>query len=85
MDQPTKFECIVDSLPKAKISWFLNGKELNVKDNVKFETDVKSSANYLTIPKVSLVHLGTYSIKASNLVGENEHTFNLDIIGKIKK
>jgi hypothetical protein len=82
-DQSVKFECLVDSLPKAKISWLLNGKELTLKDNVKFETDPKTSANNLIIPKINqAAHLGKYTIKASNTVGEVEHNFDLDILGK---
>ena len=82
-DQSVKFECLVDALPKAKISWFLNGKELTVKDNVKFEVDPKSSSNNLIIPKVSQsTHLGKYTIKASNNVGESEHSFDVDVLGK---
>lgn len=81
-DQLVKFECLVDALPKAKISWFLNGKELTLKDNVKFEVDPKTSSNNLIIPKVSqTIHLGKYTIKASNNVGENEHSFDVDVLG----
>lgn len=78
----TKFECLIDALPKAKVTWTLNGKELTPKDNVKLETDAKTSSNILTIPKVSPTHFGTYTIKASNNVGEIEHSFNLDVLGK---
>lgn len=80
-DQSAKFECLVDSLPKAKLSWYLNGKELTVKEGVKFETDAKTSANYLVIPKVTASSFGKYTIKASNNVGEIEHSFNLDVLG----
>lgn len=80
-EQASKFECVVDALPKAKLTWYLNGKELTTKDNVKFETDAKTSANYLVIPKVNSTHLGTYKVKASNNVGEIEHEFNLDVLG----
>ncbi len=69
-------------MPKAKVTWFLNDKELTAKDNVKFETDAKTSANYLVIPKVSSVHLGKLTVKASNIVGEVEHNFNLNVLGK---
>lgn len=79
-DQPAKFECLIDSLPKAKVTWLLNGKELTNKDNVKVEVDQKTSANILTIPKVLATHCGTYTIKASNPVGEVEHTFSLDTL-----
>jgi len=62
----------------------LNDKELTNKDNVKFETDAKTFTNSLVIPKISASHLGKYVIKASNNVGEVEHTFNLDVLGKTK-
>ena len=80
-DQLTKLECLVDSLPKSKIIWYMNGKELTLKDNVKFETDSKTSANYLVIPKVQTIHLGLYTIKVLNSVGEIQHSFNLDVLG----
>lgn len=80
-DQPAKFECLVDSMPKAKLTWILNGKELTPKDNIKFETDAKTSATFLVIPKVAASHVGTYTIKASNNVGEVEHTFTFDAFG----
>ena len=82
-DQSAKFECLVDAMPKAKLTWLLNGKELTNKDNVKFETDAKTSAVFLVIPKVMSTHIGTYTIKASNNVGEVEHNFNLDAFGII--
>ena len=81
-DQTAKFECLVDANPKAKIIWLLNGKELTNKDNVKIETDAKTSAVFLVIPKVLASHIGTYTIKASNNVGEVEHTFTMDALGK---
>ena len=81
-DQAAKFECLVDSFPKAKLSWLLNGKELTNKDNVKFETDAKTSSVFLIIPKVMASHIGQYTVKASNSVGEVEHNFNLDAFGK---
>ena len=81
-DQSARFECLIDALPKAKVSWLLNGKELTNNDNVKLEVDQKTNANVLVIPKVLAVHCGTYTIKASNSVGEAEHTFNLDTLGQ---
>lgn len=72
---------MIDALPKPKVTWSLNGKELTNKDNVKFEVDQKTSANCLIIPKVLASHLGTITIRASNNVGETEHTFNLDVLG----
>jgi len=69
-------------LPKPKLVWILNDKELTNKDNVKFETDAKTFTNSLVIPKIAASHLGKYVIKASKNVGEVEHTFNLDVLGK---
>lgn len=80
-DQAAKFECLVDAMPKAKLTWLLNGKELTNKDNIKFETDAKTSAVFLVIPKVMASHIGTFTIKASNNVGEVEHSFKLDAFG----
>ncbi len=80
-DQPAKFECLIDSMPKAKVTWLLNGKELTNKDNIKIETDAKTSATFLVIPKVMASHIGTYTIKASNNVGEVEHSFGFDALG----
>lgn len=75
---------MIDALPKAKVVWLLNGKELTNKDNVRLETDAKTGANVLVIPKVLAVHCGTYTIKASNSVGEAEHTFSTDTLGMLK-
>ncbi len=77
-----RFECIVDAMPKPKLQWFLNDKELTVKDNVKFETDAKTSAYIMVIPKVSVAFIGSYMIKVSNSVGEAEHKFQLNVNGK---
>jgi hypothetical protein len=83
LDTTAKFECVVDANPKPKLIWLLNDKELTVKDNVKFEVDAKTTANILVIPKVTSLHVGTFTIKASNSVGEIEHKFNLIVNGKI--
>lgn len=48
---------------------------------MKFEVDQKTFVNCLVIPKVLASHLGTISVKASNNVGETEHSFNLDVLG----
>ena len=68
-------------MPKAKLTWLLNGKEITNKDGVKFETDAKTTVTSLVIPKVMSSHIGTYTIKASNNVGEIEHSFTFDALG----
>lgn len=80
-DTLVRFECIIDALPKPKVTWYLNDKELTVKDNVKFETDVKTSSNVMVIPKVTSNFIGFYSVKVSNIVGEIEHKFKLEANG----
>lgn len=84
-DASAKFECLIDALPKPKVSWLLNGKELTNKDNVKFEVDQKTSANCLVIPKVLTTHGGQITIRASNTVGEAEHSFKLEVFGMYLK
>lgn len=71
-------------MPKAKVSWLLNGKELTNKDGVKFEVNQQTQANVLVIPKVLTSHAGTFTVKATNTVGEVEHTFKLDVFGKLE-
>ena len=72
-------------MPKPKILWILNGKELTTKDNVKFETNAQTQTNALVIPKVSVSHLGSFTIKAVNQVGEAECTFKMDVLGMFLK
>ena len=78
-DQAIKFESTIEGYPKPKIQWFLNDKELTIKDNVKLE------ASNLVIAKVLESHLGIIKIVASNSVGSVEHTFNLNVQGKNHK
>lgn len=71
----------MDALPKAKVQWFLNDKELTAKDGVKIEMDAKTSGYNLVIAKVMASHLGKYRVKASNTVGQVEHSFELNVLG----
>jgi hypothetical protein len=80
-DQSARFECLVDALPKAKLSWFIGDKELIAKDGFKFETNAQTNVNSLVLNKVLPVHLGKYTIKASNSVGEAEISFSVDVLG----
>jgi hypothetical protein len=80
LDSSVKFQCVIDALPKAKLSWYINAKELTTKDGVKFEADLKTSTYALVIPKVLNSHVGTYIVKASNAIGENQKTFCLELL-----
>lgn len=51
-------------------------------DGFKFEMDPKSGKYSMIIPKVSgAVHLGTYTVKAVNVVGSIEENFDMSIMG----
>ena len=82
-DQQVKIECIVDSFPRAKLNYSLNGKELTNKDSsFKFESESKTGKNTFLIPKVVLAsHLGVYTVKAANCAGMAECTFELNVLG----
>jgi hypothetical protein len=80
MDGTVRFECVIDALPKAKISWHMNEKELTAKDGVKFETDLKTFTYSLVISKVLSSHVGAHTVKASNTIGESEKSFVLELL-----
>ena len=61
---------------------FLNDKEVKTKESAKIDIDAKTGINYFVISKVSADHAGSYTIKASNNIGEVEHSFELIILGK---
>lgn len=82
LDEALKLESSVSALPKAKVQWYLNDKELTAKDTtVKFEVDAQASTSNLILPKVLVSHQGTFKIVASNSVGVAEHSFSLDVNG----
>lgn len=85
LDQAARVECVVDSFPKAKLQYFLNGKqELTVKDHgIKLESDSKTGRNVFIIPKVDATYLGKYLVKATNCVDSVECSFELDVLGKL--
>ncbi len=71
-EKEAKFECIVKSNPKPNVVWILNEKELSNKDGVRIEKDLTKDKYSLTIPKVLVNHIGTYTVKAVNEFGSNE-------------
>lgn len=77
-DQPVKFESTIDGFPKPKIQWFLNDKEITAKDK-----EYRIEGSNLAISKISSTHLGKFKIVASNSVSSVEHTFELNVIGKL--
>ena len=79
LNQSIKLEYTIDALPKAKVAWFLNNKELTIKDNFKFESDIRTGIYSLLIDKVTPVQIGTYCVKASNSIGSIEHEFKLEV------
>ena len=84
-DDAVKFEVIVEAVPKAAISWSINGKELTTKDGVQIEKDVNNNRYCLNIPKANPgVHMGVIIVKATNAIGSVEHEIKLNILGKQK-
>lgn len=79
-DKEAKFECIIKSNPKPNVNWFLNGKELTIKDGVKIEKDGAKDKYVLIIPKVSNAHIGTISVRATNEYGTIEKNCLLELL-----
>ena len=56
------------------------------KDGVQIEKDVNNNKYTLLIPKVNpMIHAGTITIKASNIVNAIQHDINLNVLGKYRK
>ncbi len=79
-DKETKFECVVTSNPKPVVTWYLNEKELTIKDGVRIEKDIANDKYSLVIPKTSDKNLGTYTVKATNEFGSSEKKCSLEIL-----
>uniref|UniRef100_A0A0N5BTT3 Hemicentin-1 n=1 Tax=Strongyloides papillosus TaxID=174720 RepID=A0A0N5BTT3_STREA len=71
------FQCIADGIPQPEISWFFKGKELKLDERDKYMFNLD---NTLDIFDLAPEDKGEYVCKASNGVGSDEKTFNLDII-----
>lgn len=59
--------CRIDAFPEAKLTWYQEGKEINMK-NGKYSVSSDGNAYTLKITGVTRVDAGEYSVKA-----ENEH------------
>jgi uncharacterized protein YodC (DUF2158 family) len=72
------FTCnVAKSRPAAKIDWIHNGNtilESQIKDH-----DLKIEENQLTIKNVHARHAGEYQCEASNELGNEKATFNVDV------
>jgi hypothetical protein len=80
-DESVKFEFIVDGPPKPTISWLINDKEVELKDEVTIEKDVKNDTYTMTIPKINpSIHAGMISIKATNIISTAQHDINLIVL-----
>ena len=82
LNQTAKLICSIDSLPKSKIFWYHKDIEIGSKDGFKIENDPKSQTSSIIISKVTTLHQGNYTIKATNPVGECEHNFKIEVLGK---
>lgn len=80
-EESAKFECVIEAVPKATVTWSINGKELTTKDGVQIEKDVANNKYSLIIPKANpAVHGGVITVKATNPIGTAQHDVNLNIL-----
>lgn len=79
LEKEARFECSIISNPSPSITWFLNEKELNVKDGVRIEKNQAKNLQTLTFPRVSVLDSGVITVKALNEVGTAERTCLLEI------
>ncbi|XP_047105588.1 obscurin isoform X3 [Schistocerca piceifrons] len=70
----------VNGVPKPKITWYKDGKELQSGEHIVIETDSEA----LVVSSLSIQHfqesdVGVYKVKAANLVGEAESSSKLSM------
>ncbi|XP_071942196.1 twitchin-like isoform X2 [Antedon mediterranea] len=65
-----KLSCIVEAIPEAKITWFVNDKEVT-KNSSEYSIGYSSGLCTLDISKVKESHAAKYSCKAVNSLGED--------------
>lgn len=68
--------CRIDAFPEAKLTWYQDGKEINMK-NSKYSVSSDGNAYTLKINGVTRVDAGEYSVKAENEHGSATSKTNL--------
>jgi hemicentin len=73
-------QCPATSIPAPAISWFHDGREIDLKVDKHFE--LKRNGRELKINTVQLDHSGRYVCRASNPAGTAEQTYHLNVLGE---
>ncbi|XP_013407318.1 leucine-rich repeat-containing protein 24 [Lingula anatina] len=80
-NSPVSFDCVIYANPKAKITWFMNGTEIQSTSNRYNVTEngLYNLTNTLHIKSAHSNDSGVYKCLAENLSGQSEATFNLKV------
>ncbi|XP_049949485.1 obscurin isoform X3 [Schistocerca serialis cubense] len=78
--EEVEYRVRVNGVPKPKITWYKDGKELQSGEHIVIETDSEA----LVVSSLSIQHfqesdVGVYKVKAANLVGEAESSSKLSM------
>ena len=83
-DESVTIEVVVEAVPKPTINWICNGKELTARDGIQLNKDIATNTYTLIIPKLNPnSHNGTFTIKATNVVGTVHYDFDIIIQGDL--
>ena len=75
-----KFEAVVSGIPAPTVTWQKDGQP--IESNDKFKIEQRGNSKTLVINKTSTESVGAYSIVATNEVGEDSCTANLNVTGE---
>ena len=75
------FICEFQSSPQATIQWFFNGKPLAASPTkYDISLDAKTNQQKLVVKNTTLDDLGTYSVQATNELGQAQTEAKLNVI-----
>ena len=83
---PVKFTCRATGEPVPSISWYFNNAVINLSDTSKYYVSNSSNQSVftssLTILNVQSSDAGTYSCRASNIIGSDQSSGLLTVNSK---
>ena len=74
-----KLDCSADGYPTPRVAWYKNGKPFNERRGSSLYLDWK----YVLALKEVVRQINTYSCNVSNLLGWINHSYYLDVYGKV--
>ena len=75
-----KLDCSADGYPRPWVAWYKNGKPFNERRGSSLYLDWKY---VLALKEVVPSDTGTYSCNVSNYLGWINHTYDIDVHGKV--